>query len=66
MRCPGGTTAGTLATASVKNLARGAAVQVLENGTFTNYNQIRNFMCLCPTGFMWDALRLGCYANGLQ
>jgi len=66
MRCPGGATARALSTTSVRNLAGGAAVQILQNGTFTNYNQIRNFMCPCSTGFMWDALRLGCYANGLQ
>jgi hypothetical protein len=66
MKCPGGAAAKTLNAATSKNLGGGAAVQVLLNGTFTNYNQIKGYQCTCASGTSWDSLRLRCYANGLQ
>jgi hypothetical protein len=65
MKCPSGT-ASTLSSATARNLNQGTNIQILLNGTFTNYNLIKGYQCTCTTGYSWDSLRLRCYSTGLR
>lgn len=65
MKCPSGN-ATALNSAKAKNFTEGTTVKKLLNGTFTNYNLLKDFQCSCSAGLTWDLLRLQCFDSRLQ
>lgn len=62
MKCPGV----TYNAVGNRTLAGGTTVQAQLNGSYTNYNLIKKYQCLCSNGTSWDTLRLRCYPNTLK
>lgn len=65
MTCPSGSALATNPS-TVRNLRLGSTIQGFLSGSFTNYNQISGYQCPCSTGYLWDSIRLRCFASGLQ